>query len=266
MVRYLKFFNYYLEVFSKKLIGKLVDDPNKNGEYAVLDSIIKMRKNKGKFCFIDGGSNLGSHVLTANKLCKKYNVISNIFAIECNPPTIKLLKRNLKNINYSLITDSLGDKEKKISFFYNSKYTTSGQNSGIKHYYFNSKRTVKQITLDSLLKKKNITHVDFLKLDIEGAEYNALKGMQKSLKNKIINYIQLEYNQTWIAGGGTIEKIFNIAKKYGYNLFRIRRYDLLSIPQYHFILDDFCYSNLLLVRKNCDLPLICHKTAIPLFI
>ena len=99
MLRYLKFFNYYFEAFSKKLNGKLIDDPDKNGEYAVLDSIIKIRKNKGKFCFIDGGCNLGNHVLMVDKLCKKHGVISNIFAIECNQPTIKLLKQNLKNIN-----------------------------------------------------------------------------------------------------------------------------------------------------------------------
>ena len=43
--------------------------------------------------------------------------------------------------------------------------------------------TVPGITLDSLFEKYSITHVDLLKVDIEGSEFFAFKGMQKILRN-----------------------------------------------------------------------------------
>ena len=87
--------------------------------------------------------------------------------------------------------------------------------------------------------ENKISKIDFLKLDIEGAEYNSLMGASKSLKNGIIDYIQLEYNQTWIRGGGTIEKILGLCERYDYNLYRIDSKKLFSIPSYNSILDDF---------------------------
>ena len=101
-------------------------------------------------------------------------------------------------------------------------------------------------------------------MDIEGFEYNALLGAKSTLSKGIVDYIQLEYNQTWIQGGGSIEKIMQLAESFSYELFRIRKNDLVSITSYNFNLDDFFYCNLLLVKKGCKLPLPSKRKAIPL--
>ena len=123
---------------------------------------------------------------------------------------------------------------------------------------------VKQTTIDTIVKKHGIKKISFLKLDIEGSEYNALLGAKKALSDGIIDYIQLEYNQTWVEGGGTIKKIFDLADKYSYKLFRIRKKDLLSIPTYYFGLDDFVFCNLLLIRDGCALPLPSKRPVLPI--
>ena len=79
----------------------------------------------------------------------------------------------------------------------------------------------------------------------------------------MVDYISLEYNQTWIEGGGTINKVLEIAKANSYKLYRIRKNDLLEIPFYNFLLDDFFYCNLLLIRKGCKLPLPSKRKVIP---
>lgn len=43
--------------------------------------------------------------------------------------------------------------------------------------------TVDQITIDEFVKRNNISHVDFIKADIEGAERLMLEGAQETLKN-----------------------------------------------------------------------------------
>lgn len=87
--------------------------------------------------------------------------------------------------------------------------------------------------------------------------------MKNSLYKKSIDYILFEYNQTWINNGASIEKIFQLSNKYGYKLFRIKNDKLLSISNYSYLLDDFVYCNMLLVKNDADLPLKCVREALP---
>jgi FkbM family methyltransferase len=267
MHRYLIFFDYYLENFAKRLSGKNITNPINNGEYKILEELIKQSKAKLKkpFVFIDGGANVGDYSKKVDELCKKHKKKNYIISVECHVPTINLLKKNLKNINYQLINKCLGDNNKKVIFYSDNNNLSSGQNSNFKHFYLNSKKKIQQITIDNLLKIKKISYVNFLKLDIEGSEYKALLGAKKSLRNGNIENIQLEYNQTWIKAGATIEKILNLSKKYNYDLFRIKNNSLLHIKKYSYILEDYVFSNLLMVKKNQKLPLPCKRTAIPDF-
>lgn len=51
-------------------------------------------------------------------------------------------------------------------------------------------RTVKTVTLDKYCADNGIEHIDLLKIDAEGFDYNVLKGAKKMLPN--IKYIQFE--------------------------------------------------------------------------
>ena len=265
MKKHFIFLDYYLETFAKRLSGRNLTNPDKNGEYNVLEKLIKKNKTKIPFVFIDGGANIGDYSRKVDDLCKKHKKKNYIIAVECHSPTIKLLKKNLRNVDYHLINSCLRSSNKKVTFYSDNKNTSSGQNSNFKHFYLNSKKKIQQITLDKLLKNKKIKHVNFLKLDIEGSEYQALLGAKKSLGNGHIDNIQLEYNQTWIKAGATIEKILNLSKKYNYDLFRIKNNSLLSIKKYSCILEDYVFSNLLMVKKNLKLFLSCKRTALPDF-
>lgn len=261
-LRYITFFDYYLEIFAKNLSGRGLMNPEENGEFNVMKNIILNKKKT--ICFIDGGSNIGEHIIKFNSICKKNKKTKvSIFAIEPHKPTIKILKKRLKNINYKLISKALGDSTDDISFFSESRNKTSGKNSCINHFYLNKIYKIKQTTINEIIKVYKLSKIDYIKLDIEGFEYKALMGAKKALSKGMIDYISLEYNQTWIEGGGTINKVLKLAKKYSYKLYRIRKNDLLEIPSYNFILDDFFYCNLLLVRNNCKTPLPVKRKAIP---
>ena len=263
MKNYLKFFDYYLEVFAKRLSGRGIMDPSSNGEFNVLKSIVA--NNQNSICYIDAGCNVGNHILEFVSICKKHDVKKiSIFAIECFPSTIKMLKKNLKDVKYFLITKALGKEKKIINFFFKDIKDSSGNNSAINHYYLKNRIEVEQTTIDNLVEYYKIKKINFLKLDIEGLEYDALLGANKSLSKGKIDYIQLEYNQTWIYSGGTIEKILKLAQKYRFKLYRIRKNDLLEIPSYNYNLDDFFYCNLLLVKKKCRLPLPSRRKTIPI--
>jgi len=264
--RYLKYFDYYLETFAKNIGGRGNMDPHTNGEYSILENIIKLNSlNQGdNLCFVDGGSNIGNHIKFFSDTAKKHDIKNyQIFAIEPFPPTLEILRKNIKDIDCKILNEALGDEEGAVSFYSENEDNVSGQNSVIPHYYLNHKIEVKQNTLDNIFQSNNIKHIDFLKLDIEGYEYKALLGAKSILSNQSIDYIQLEYNQTWIEGRGSIEKILKICNLNGYKLYKIRNKDLISIPEYNFILDDFFYCNLLLVKNGCSLPLPHSRQALP---
>ena len=57
----------------------------------------------------------------------------------------------------------------------------------------NKNTTIELIKGDSFLTDAKIDYVDFLKLDVEGAEYDAIVGFEESLKSGKIRAIQFEY-------------------------------------------------------------------------
>ena len=89
------------------------------------------------------------------------------------------------------------------------------------------KYRVSTITLDSFVKKNKIKSIDLLKIDIEGSEYELLKGAKNMLKrgkikiilveiiNKKNNYIKKE------------KKILNLLEKRNFIL--IKKADIWSI-------------------------------------
>ena len=155
----------------------------------------------------------------------------------------------------------MGKEKKKVKFYFNEE--DPGSNSNIPHYYLNKSTEVEQDTIDNIIEKKDIKKINFLKLDIEGFEWQALQGTRKALKSNMIDYIQLEYNGTWIDGGGSIKKIFDLCKLNKYDLFIITKNHLLSIPSYHMVLDDFYYCNLLMVKNDYPLPLPFSRKVLP---
>ncbi len=241
--------------------GKM--NPRSNGEFSVLRHIVK---NAGDpVCFIDGGACIGDHSAHFLSMCDEFRKkTKRLFSVEPLPSSQKILKDRLQLQPHYIVRAALGESIKTVTFYYEDEDGGNGRESLFPHYYLTKKIKVKQTTVDALVVENKISKIDFLKLDIEGAEYNALMGASKSLKNGIIDYIQLEYNQTWIRGGGTIEKILGLCERYDYNLYRIDSKKLFSIPSYNSILDDFFFCNLLMVKHECPLPLPCERRAIPI--
>lgn len=59
---------------------------------------------------------------------------------------------------------------------------------------------VETITLDSFCEEQNIKKIDYLKLDVEGAETDALQGASSLLKVKAIHFLQFEISQKMLEG------------------------------------------------------------------
>lgn len=262
-----KFFHYfphYLELLGKRLNGKGNMNPHRNGEYKVLKKAIFLSKNQ-PFTYVDAGANIGDNVVQAHCLGMQLNKSIEIIAIEPIKQTFSTLRDNTSSLKATLLNTALGNSLEPLEMQVDPEGPCSGSNSAFSHYYLEDgdTETVSQTTLDQLALDLNLSHIDFLKLDIEGFELNAIFGATKLIKNSAIDFIQLEYNQTWIKANSTIEKLLKFISDKDYSLYRITPNELLKISAYHYTIEDFQYSNLLLARNCCTLPLDCKREVSP---
>ena len=88
--------------------------------------------------------------------------------------------------------------------------------------YIIGKTQIRTTTIDEFCKENNISKIDILKMDIQGAELLALKGAITKLKNHLISLI---YSETIFSlsydKGALYHEIADFLAKYGYTLYNI---------------------------------------------
>ena len=123
---------------------------------------------------VDLGANIGEYTIMAAKQAK------NVIAFEPNKRAVDFLNKNIelnKLTNVQVIPKAAHSKTGTITL-----YSIPGTNTRDSICLFNKgKYFSESITLDEALKDKRI---DIIKMDIEGAEFEALKGAENTLKNK----------------------------------------------------------------------------------
>lgn len=165
---------------------------------------------------IDGGANQGVYTcFMASCIGTKGKVI----AIEPLDAPLSILKRNKKinKFNNVLIENvALWKKNSKGNIYYKGKYL--GQASleipTAKNEYKIKKVNLKK--LDSIVESLNLRKVNFIKLDLQGSELNALFGSIKTIK-KFRPTLYLECNKN------NFKKICNQLKKYNYNPYILKK-------------------------------------------
>lgn len=155
-----------------------------------LDSI-----HNGNIIF-DIGANIGYYTVLASK---KAGQRGKVFAFEPDRQNLSLLKENLsindcKNV--TIIDKALTDQNTKLAFHeepYNKGESAISYEKSGKYSY-----TVEGISLDTFISQEKISHIDVIKMDIEGAEIGVLKGA-KTFFTKIKGAkLFIEYNPSSI--------------------------------------------------------------------
>jgi FkbM family methyltransferase len=174
--------------------------------------------------FFDVGAHFGYFSLLAHA-CKA----AHIYSFEASPNNFNLLKKNtesLRNIHltHAAIYSSIGEIEfYEFPTLYAENNTTKVEQFTASNWLSKNspiKRLVNSLTLDSFINEHNIIPT-IIKIDVEGAELEALKGLKNTLQ-KIPVTISMEYifdsNQN-----SNYAKAFQFIKDLGYTAYLIRQ-------------------------------------------
>ncbi|MEK7538392.1 MAG: FkbM family methyltransferase [Patescibacteria group bacterium] len=138
--------------------------------------------------FVDAGANIGTYTIRAGQ---QVGSQGKVIAVEAHPSIYKYLLKNIELNNLNNITPvnvALGSERGTTEISYNDS------NPGETHVAINGEKSivVPIQTLDEVLEKLGVDHVDYLKIDVEGFELPLLLGSQETIKNNPEIVIQTE--------------------------------------------------------------------------
>ncbi len=214
-----------------------------NGELTVLKKLSKLNPS----VIIDGGANIGNYSLQINQLIPN----TRIYSFEPVKSTFEKLKENVGKIN-NITTIEKGlyknNCTQEIRIFPSSTHSSLIDIEGLS-YKSNEKQTIELIKGDDFLKNYNIDEVDFLKLDIEGAEYDAIIGFEEHIMNGKIKMIQFEYGYINISSKKLLIDFYNYFDSKGYLLGKIFPKNV-EFRKYELKYEDFLGPNYIAVKKT----------------
>lgn len=214
-----------------------------NGELVVLKKISMFNPS----VIIDGGANIGNYSLRVNEICPS----ALIYSFEPVKHTFEILKKNVENHNNIIPIDRGLYKENCRRTIHVFKSNTHSSLFDFERRVSKSieQQKIELIRGDDFISDYEINEVDFLKMDLEGAEYDALLGFEQSIMNDKIKVIQFEYGQVNIHTKKLLVDFYDFLESNGYVIGKVFP-KIVEFREYDFLYEDFLGPNFIAVKKS----------------
>ena len=189
--------------------------------------------------FIDIGSNIGVFSLLAAGVNNTTSI-----AVEPIPSTFSSLTNNIEvnNLNSKISALNIGlSKEKSQLFFTNDGDTTNH----VVEKESDKTSSVNVDTLDNIISDKILVST-LIKIDVEGFEYNVLKGAKNTLSNTNLDAVIIELNGCSNRFGFSDEMVDKELTSFGFEKFDYNPFnrELTPLTKFH------TEGNTLYIRKS----------------
>jgi FkbM family methyltransferase len=173
---------------------------------------------------IDIGANIGS---VSIPLWKRVGPTGRVISVEADPNHIDKIKANLRlnncpdnYVDNVAIAESKGTVQLRC-YPESSGWQTLGDPSFAKDHT-SVVIDVPAINFEELLEIHRLGSVDFVKIDVEGAEILVLRGMRTWLKKKEIGCVIFEVNHLMLEGmNSSVSELMSLWEEFDYELWRL---------------------------------------------
>lgn len=209
-------------------------------------AVKRLIKSDIKIAF-DIGANKGIY---SSALLKNFPNIK-LFLFEPSSHNFNYLKTFFsRNENVNIYKNAVGNIQGKQALY--SNFEGSGLASLTKreltylNIKFDHEETVQTIKLDSFL--KNMTHVDFIKIDVEGHELEVLNGIGEHIKK--VKCIQFEFGGCNISTRTFFKDFYDFFHKHNFTLYRISPLCTIKLKNYREEYEFFKTTNYICINNN----------------
>ncbi|WP_157727471.1 FkbM family methyltransferase [Stappia sp. ES.058] len=170
--------------------------------------------------FVDIGANVGWFTMVA---AETVGTRGRVISFEPFPGSFERLRRNIDVNGFDTVTAipcALSDRDGKVPFFANT--ANSGRNS---MFQDPDQVRVSEIEMrrgQDVLAQLDVEHINFCKIDVEGAELQVLRGLDRHLKDGRIDHILIEMNPEKLEqAGGSIDALFTLLRDSGFDIYDV---------------------------------------------
>lgn len=149
---------------------------------------------------LDIGAHLGYYTRLTSNLVKESGLV---LAFEPCPENSPMLKYNVERLRFNNVrisNNAVSSKSGMAVLFISPGHSNHSLNNGYTEEQ--GRVEVETIAIDSFLPTLGIKKVDFVKIDVEGAEPLVLEGMRQTVKNSPELVMLVEYNPIALRAGG----------------------------------------------------------------
>lgn len=225
---------------------------DESGEKYVINKVLKTYTKINPVIF-DVGSNIGSYTIELRKLFPD----SSIYAFEPNPHSFNILQKRLLHLNIHNYNIGLSSEPQNFTIYYPEGNLDSEHTSIYKEALLNdlkykdvSKKNIQGTTIDKFCKDNGIETIDFLKIDVEGHEFDVIKGAKNYIYDKRIKIIQFEFNSFNVYSRVFLRDYYDFLPNY--NIYRLDTDKLHPLYKYDTKNEIFKYQNFLAILKEID--------------
>jgi FkbM family methyltransferase len=187
---------------------------------------------KGAVVF-DVGANMGEFTLLLSHVVGPKG---KVYAFEPVPPTFEILSKNIAKSSVKghvvLNECALSDHQGSAKIYVPISQSTEASLTGHAYASWVSQQVetfdCRLETLDNYVEVNHIGRVDFVKIDVEGAEMLVLRGMERILRSQSPPVLMLEAFPSWMEDFGfTLSDMFNLLSEHGYVVYFLGKRNLV---------------------------------------
>lgn len=220
-----------------------------SGEIEVIKLIADKKEINPEVTIFDVGANVGGYT---QELVKYFSGNTKIYSFEPSKNTFGRLMENIKNsspvMSYNF---GFSNVEKELSLY---KDESAPGMASVYHRDLSkigldtdSYELIKVTTIDKFCSKHGIDHIDFLKIDVEGHEFDVLQGAQRMINEQRIDYVQLEFGEANIDSRHFLRDFYQILPDFTF--YRVVKDGISPLGEYNEVNEIFRTINLVAERN-----------------
>jgi FkbM family methyltransferase len=174
-------------------------------------------------CFVDVGANMGFYSVLAGKILAPRAGV--VHAIEMDADNVNRIRANLRLNglrNVFIHEVALGDQNGSVEYYRCGSFRNTLEVSSNEQERY-EKVSVPMTTLDSLVSEIEI-QPDVIKIDVEGAEFLVMRGMDSTMMSQSEIYCEVHVDETeggLASFGHSIDDVWNVFQEHDYQLWEI---------------------------------------------